>query len=58
MDDDNDDEVGWGLASEEKEAKEDIFWDQKMALPWYIYEISRNPYTARLSEGASNIKVS
>ena len=29
MDDDNDDEVGWGLASDEKEAKEDIFWDQK-----------------------------
>ena len=25
MDDDNDDEVGWGLASDEKEAKEDIF---------------------------------
>ena len=29
MDDDNDDEAGWGLASGEKEAKEDIFWDQK-----------------------------
>ena len=43
MDDDNDDEVGWGLASDEKEAKEDIFWDQKMALPRYIYEISGRP---------------
>ena len=39
MDDDNDDEVGWGLASDEKEAKEDIF-EIKKALPWYIYEIT------------------
>ena len=32
MDDDNDDEVGWGLASDEKEAKEDIFEIKNRAL--------------------------
>ena len=39
MDDDNDDEVGWGLASDEKEAKEDIFWDQKAALLVYLLNL-------------------
>ena len=34
MDDDNDDEVGWGLASDEKEAKEDIF-ESKIELSWW-----------------------
>ena len=35
MDDDNDDDEGGTMRSEE--AKEDIFWDQKMTLPWYTY---------------------